>query len=204
MSELRDGRRRRRRRADAERNIAAILDAAVHVLNARPEASIEDIAEAAGVTRPTVYAHFPSREALLNAAVNHVTEQALAAMDAADLDHGPPAAALMRFMEAGWQTFERYPLLLGASAQQTDPQAEHDRHQPVQERLERLIRRGQQAGDFDPSLSPTWLTTISIGLGHTAGEQVTAKNMTSDEAWTALQHTILRIFGVDNARRAGR
>jgi AcrR family transcriptional regulator len=32
------------------------------VLSAQPEASVEDIARAAGVSRQTVYAHFPSRE----------------------------------------------------------------------------------------------------------------------------------------------
>ena len=45
-------------RADAERSIAAILDAAVQVLADRPEAGMGEIAKAAGVARQTVYAHF--------------------------------------------------------------------------------------------------------------------------------------------------
>ena len=45
-------------RADAERSIAAILDAAVQVLAARPDAGMGEIAKAAGVARQTVYAHF--------------------------------------------------------------------------------------------------------------------------------------------------
>jgi AcrR family transcriptional regulator len=184
----------RRRRADAERSIAAIVDAAVQVLSARPNGSIEDVAEAAGVTRQTVYAHFPSRAALLNAAIDRVTEQALAAMDDADLDHGPPTAALLRFMEAGWHAFERYPLLLGASP--AHPQADRVRHQPVQQRLHRLVKRGQDTGDFDGRLPATWLTAIAIALGHTAGAQVIAGSMTPADAWTALQRSTLQAFGI--------
>lgn len=56
----------RRRRADAERSNAAILDAAAGVLAQRPQASIEEIAKAAGISRQTVYAHFPAREVLLS------------------------------------------------------------------------------------------------------------------------------------------
>ncbi|MQA85348.1 MAG: TetR family transcriptional regulator [Streptosporangiales bacterium] len=203
MSELSGRQRRRRRRSDAERSIAAILDAAIRVLSERPEASIEDIAEAAGVTRPTVYAHYRSREALLNAAIDRITEEAIAAMDAADLDHGPPAAALRRFLTAGWRTLERYPLLLRTPTMQLDPQAERDRHEPVQERLERLAKRGQDTGDFDRRLSPTWLAAATIALGHAAGEQVAAERMTADEALTALSNSVLRIFGMPPGEVAG-
>jgi AcrR family transcriptional regulator len=40
---------------DAERSISAILDAASRVLGERPDASVEDIAKAAGISRQTVY-----------------------------------------------------------------------------------------------------------------------------------------------------
>ncbi|MDR2984103.1 MAG: hypothetical protein LBV34_04600, partial [Nocardiopsaceae bacterium] len=46
---------RRRRRADAEHNRAAIIGAAITALNGNPAASIEDVAKTAGVTRQTVY-----------------------------------------------------------------------------------------------------------------------------------------------------
>ncbi|PZG15983.1 TetR/AcrR family transcriptional regulator [Nonomuraea aridisoli] len=52
------------RRADAERNIAAILDAATRLISADPTVSVADIAKAAGVGRVTLYGHFPSRKAL--------------------------------------------------------------------------------------------------------------------------------------------
>ncbi|MGH3112703.1 MAG: TetR/AcrR family transcriptional regulator, partial [Gaiellaceae bacterium] len=79
---------RRRRRADAERSIAAILDAAIEVLSERPAASVEEIAGAAGVARQTVYAHYPSREALLQAVVDRALAETVAAIDAAEPDEG--------------------------------------------------------------------------------------------------------------------
>lgn len=184
---------RSRRRADAQRSIAAILDAAVNVLNENPGASIEDVAAAAGVTRQTIYAHYPSREALVSAAIDRVTDDAVATMDAAHLDHDPPVTALLQLATAGWRTYERYPRLLRMAP--LDPHAEQDRHQPIRERLERLAKRGQHTGDFDRRFSPSWLATVAMALGHAAAEDIAAGRMPPDQASTALKHSILRVFG---------
>ena len=103
--------RPRRRRADAEQNITAILQAATKVLTSQPEASVEDVARAAGVTRQTVYAHFASREALLNAVIEQAMAEASAAFEAAGLENAAPAEALIRLLDVGWQVSARYPFL---------------------------------------------------------------------------------------------
>jgi AcrR family transcriptional regulator len=88
---------------------AAILQAATGTLNANPGASVEDIARAAGVSRQTVYAHFPTREALLDAVIEHATAEVTAAFDAPEPDNLPPSAALVRLLGTGWQVTARYP-----------------------------------------------------------------------------------------------
>jgi AcrR family transcriptional regulator len=198
MSELASPERpRRRRRADAERSIAAILDAAVALLADRPDASVEEIGDAAGVTRQTVYAHFSSRDALLRAVVARVTEQVAAALDAAELDQGSATEALLRFVAASWQILERTPLLLRLPVEPVDTVAELDRHEPITSRLSRLIERGQSAGEFDRDVSASWLLTATIALGHAAGEQVGAGRMTAAEAAAAYERSLLRVFRAD-------
>lgn len=126
---------------------------------------MEAIATAADVTRQTVYAHFRSREQLLAAVIDRITEEAVAAMDAADPDTGPAGEALLRLLDAGARTAGRYPVLLQKiSSLAVSPQADHERHTPVTDRLKRVIRRGQQTGEFDDRLSPDWLATVTIKL----------------------------------------
>ncbi|PZG02852.1 TetR/AcrR family transcriptional regulator [Micromonospora deserti] len=184
------------RRADARRSQAAILDAAVHLLNTHPDASVEAIATAAGVTRQTVYAHFPSRQRLLAAALDRVTEETVTAMDTADPATGSAADALLRLLDAGTRTAGRYRVLLQQiNSIPVSPQADHERHVPVADRLRRVIRRGQDSGEFDDQLPTDWLIAVTIALGHAASEEADTGRMSADEATSALHTSLLRVFG---------
>jgi tRNA (adenine37-N6)-methyltransferase len=70
-----------RRRAISDRNVQAILDAAEELLRSQAPVTIAAVATQAGVSRVTVYAHFATTEALLEA----VVERARAHHD----DHRP-------------------------------------------------------------------------------------------------------------------
>jgi AcrR family transcriptional regulator len=184
----------RRRRSDARRSIDAILNAARVVFGERPDASMEDIASTAGVTRQTVYAHFPSRDALVAALIETAAAEYAALLDDADLDTAPPADALARFLGAGWQFLGRYPLLLNATAARI-PRPESDPHDFAPPRLERLIQRGQHAGDFAPSLPAPWLAAVILGLQHTAVAQVATGRLTTHEAEALCLESALRLCG---------
>jgi serine phosphatase RsbU (regulator of sigma subunit) len=64
----------RRRRADAEVNRERIVQAAMELLQAEPDASLEEIAGAAGLSRATIYRHFSSRSQLDAAARERARE----------------------------------------------------------------------------------------------------------------------------------
>ena len=198
MSEFGES-RGRQRRADAQRSIAAIVDAATLLLGRQPQAGMDDIATAAGVARQTVYAHFGSRQELLDAVVERITGEAVAALDSIDLDEGSAALALRRWLDEAWALLERYPVLLSPAMPAAAPEQELARHGPLTGRLVPLIRRGQRAGEFDRRLSPEWLITAMIALGHAAGQEVAAGRMTTRQAGRAFATSILRVYGVQAA-----
>jgi AcrR family transcriptional regulator len=169
------------------------LQAAIQTLNQDPRASVEDIARAAGVSRQTVYAHFPSRDALLDAVIERATTEFTAAFDGAGLDEAPPAVALVRLLDAGWQVTARYPFVWYLPMVSTERDA--SRHAPVLGRMLELIQRGQESGDLDPTLPPHWLLTASLALGRAAEEEVKAGRMTIEEATHAVRHSFLRLLG---------
>jgi AcrR family transcriptional regulator len=184
-------------RADAQRSIATILDAALELLAARPDASMADVAAAAGVARQTVYAHYASRAALLAAVAGRARDQTLAALDTAAPEDGPPAEALDRLTAAWWESVERNArALAGLAPAFADAADIHDFHVPILDRVEQLVRRGQAAGVFDSALPVTWLATAFLGLMHTAADAVAAGRLDSEQAGRALRRSVPRLFGV--------
>jgi AcrR family transcriptional regulator len=183
-----------RRRSDARRSIDAILNAARTVLAERPDASMEDIATTAGVTRQTVYAHFPSRDALIAALLQITGAETVAAFDAARLDTAPPADALRQYLDIGWELIRRHPFLLGPALTRNPP-GSSDHHDAGTARLEQLIRRGQRNGDFDRALSAAWLAAAIVGLFRVAAEEVAAGRLTTGKAAAMLLDTALRLCG---------
>ena len=61
-----------------------------------------------------------------------------------------------------------------------------------------IIERGQETGDFDRALSPSWLLTAALALGRAAEDEVKAGRMTIDEASHAVHHSYLRLFGIQD------
>ena len=177
-------------RADAERSVAAILDAAVQILAERPDAGLAAIAKAAGVARQTVYAHFDSREALLNAVAERALAQTLEAIDAAEPERGDADEALARLTAAWWASVARHARVLEALATALPSRDEvHAFHAPVLARVEALAARGSFAGE------PRWLATGFLALMHAAAEEVATGRMPEAVAGEALRASIPRLFG---------
>jgi len=164
-------------------------------LREQPESTMDDIARAAGVGRQTIYAHFPSREALVRAVVQRATAEAAETFAAAEPEKAAtPAEALSRLLEVGWEVSRRYPFLWYQPAVSTEEGAE--RHRAVLDRIEEFIRSGQEEGDFDARLTPRWLLSAMLALGRVAEDEVKARRMTIDDATDALQQSASRLLGL--------
>ena len=183
----------RPQRADARRNIAAILDAAVLCLTRNPEASIAEIAEVAGIGRVTLYGHFKTRAELIDAVLIRTIAEADAALDATDTS-GDPSAALTRLVEASWQIVNQSRSVLHAA--QRELPAEHIRggHDRILRRVQTLIERGQRSGAFRNDLPHSWLTTTAFSLMHSAADDSTAGRLNPDDGARIISSTLLAAF----------
>ncbi|MFI1912779.1 TetR/AcrR family transcriptional regulator [Nocardia sp. NPDC020380] len=184
----------RRRRIDGQQNAATILDAAGKVLAVRPDAGLTEVAKAAGVSRQTVYAHFPSREALIDALIAQATVRVVTALEAADLDRGPADQALVRLLEIGWEALAMDPFLLQLTTREQTPEQDRERHAPILGHVHAVVERGQREGDIDPELPISWVLASIFAIGHAAGEEVRAGRMTSATAIDVLRRTIPRLI----------
>ena len=86
-------------RADAQRNLVRVLDAAREVFAEQGiDAPVTEIADRAGVGVGTIFRRFPTKDDLLVAVVEQRTQQLIEAADLA-LESPDPGAALRGFME---------------------------------------------------------------------------------------------------------
>jgi TetR/AcrR family transcriptional regulator, mexCD-oprJ operon repressor len=180
-----------RRRADAERSIASILDAAVDALGSDPDASMAEIARRAGVVRATIYVHFPTREALLDAVTHRAVAEVAEVIDAAEPHRGDPADALARVVGASWRRLGRYHALVAINTQQHGDAELRERHSSVLAALEPLIARGQVDGTFRADVPAAWHLSMLLALIHAASGELRAGRITDVEAEVALVATAL-------------
>ena len=143
----------KRRRADADRSVAAILDAGLEALASDPDSSMSEIARRAGVVRATIYVHFPTREALLDAVMEYAVGQVVESMRGAEPHRGEPVEALMRVLRATWRQLGQFHGLLALNTARLSAEELHRRHLPMLDQLEPLIERGQKQGVFRSDLS---------------------------------------------------
>ena len=158
-----------RPRTRFQANRVRILDAAVMCFAADPDASMDDVAKAAGVVRRTVYAHFPNREALVEGIVD---DAATALADALDhIEPEDPAVALAVEGLRTWPVGDRYRVLLSFARKEMGEQRIADLVSPVRSRILALVERGRAQGKFSDYLPVPVLVGMMEGLTMATLEQ---------------------------------
>ena len=140
---------------------AAILEAAARVLAADgDQASMLDVAAAAGVGRATVYRYFPSRQVLLDELADVALERAGERLTAASLDKVPAAEAISRAVRALVDVGDYFVVL---ERERVRPDAARLEAQ-VGARLHAVLDRGQATGEIRDDVPASWLTEALLGL----------------------------------------
>lgn len=173
-------------RADARRNAQRVLDVAAELLAADPLISLERVAAHAGVSRTTLYHHFPRRETLLDALTDRSVGEVCAALQSASPAEGPAVEAMERTLKAAWQVIGRYRGLVLVNPRRLGRDELRRRLKPALEPVRSLIIRGQRGRAFDPELPPDWLLGLLTDLIHAASEQVSGGTMDPQTAERAL------------------
>jgi AcrR family transcriptional regulator len=185
----------KRRRADAERSVAAILDAGLEALASDPDSSMSEIARRAGVVRATIYVHFPTRESLLDAVMEYAVNQVVEAMRAAEPWRGEPEEALERVLRATWRQLAQFHGLLALNTARLSAEELHRRHVPMLDQLEPLIERGQKQGIFRSDLPIAWHLAVIRAVVHAASHEIQGGRLAEPEAEAAMISTALAAIG---------
>ena len=181
----------RRRRADAERSVQAILTAALEALASDPEASMAEIARRAGVVRATIYVHFPTRESLLDAVMEQVIAEVATRMIEAEPQRGEATEALERILVSTWQQLDRFQALVAINTARLSPQELHRRHLPVLEQLAPLIGRGQADGAFRSDVPLSWHLAVILAVVHAASGELSSNRISATEVEAAMLTTVM-------------
>ena len=195
-----DGAARKHRRADAERSVAAILDAALEALASDPDSSMSEIARRAGVVRATIYVHFATREALLDAVMERAVRDVAHATRDAEPQRGAPKEALERVLRATWRELSRFHALLAINTTRLSPEELHRRHLPVLNELAPLIERGQEDGTFRRDLPVSWHLAVVRAIVHTASSEIRSGRIAEADAEAAMLSTALAAVAAPSAR----
>lgn len=124
------------------------------------QASMNDVAAAAGVARATVYRYFPNRQALLDDLARAAVSDADARLMSARIDEVAPEEGIARAVRALIDVGDSF-VLLARDRVRSDPERFERR---VIQPLRHLFERGQAAGDIRADIASARLTESLIGL----------------------------------------
>jgi AcrR family transcriptional regulator len=160
----------RRPRADAQRNRERILDAAKQAFTrSTGTVNLDDIAKKAGVGPGTLYRHFPTREALLEAVYRTEVEK-LAAAERELSKTLPPVEALRAWMllfvdyiAAKHVIAPALNTLVGGPSKLFESSGAQ-----IKAATRALVKRAIASGDIRPDLDPIDLLRALIGVSNVA------------------------------------
>jgi AcrR family transcriptional regulator len=160
----------RKPRADAQRNRARILEIAKRAFTrSGANVSLDDVARQARIGAGTLYRHFPTRDALLEAVYRTEVEK-LAAAEREFAEAMPPVEALRAWMLLFVDYIATKELIapalnnmVGGPSKLFESSGNH-----IKGAIDSLVKRAIKNGDIRPDLDPVDLLRALIGVSNVA------------------------------------
>lgn len=158
------------RRGRPGHDLDTVVRTAVDLFIARgyDATSMADLAAALGLSKSTLYHHVPSKERLLELALDPALSGLTAVVDTAAGDPGPAYDRLRRVLEDGVRLLvEHQPavtLLLRVHGNTPVERAALDRRRHVDARLASLVRAAADEGALRADLDPTVVSRLLFGM----------------------------------------
>jgi AcrR family transcriptional regulator len=160
----------RKPRTDAQRNRERILEVAKDAFTrSGADASLDDIAKQAGVGAGTLYRHFPTRDALIEAVYRSEVEK-LAAAERKFTETMPPIDALRTWMLQFVDHIAAKQIIAPAlnSVVGGPSKLYEGSHGLIHGAIDTLVKRAIKSGDIRRDLDPFDLLRALIGVSHIA------------------------------------
>jgi AcrR family transcriptional regulator len=182
----------RKPRADSARNRQSLIDAAKAAFaEVGLNVSLEEIARRAGVGIGTLYRHFPTREAVVEAVYRREVEQ-LAEAAPLLLETSPAADALHKWMHLFIDYIATKRLIapsLGAAAARTSPLYATSA-ELITRAITTLVKRAVASGEVRKDIDPSDLLRAMVGVSYG----------NPDQAWEASARRLIDLL-MDGLRR---
>lgn len=167
-----------------------LLTAATHVLLRRPTASLSEVAAATGVSRTTLYARFPTRQALLVGLAQAAMDLVERAYSDARLDASDVFGSLTRVVGLLVPLGERVEFLLRERSLDDEPELVA-RYAALDRPLVEFVERAQSAGQLRADLPAWWVVMSLAGSVYAAWEAIADGRLAPRDAAALVLGTVL-------------
>lgn len=186
-------------RADARRTRAALVDATIGTLSACPNATLGEIADAAGVSRGTVYGHFANRRSLIAAAFTRM-QQELNEQFAAIDSTIPASKSLDDLVATSWWVLGHFAsLAIAAKTEMSSIELNRLGDMPVSH-IREILLRGRGEGAFRSDQDLRWQIDCIYALLQVGTKRIREGGLTQDKVIAELIKTIRSLLQEGGAK----
>ena len=179
------------RRRDAAANRAALLVAAQSVLARDPHASLDAIAQSAGLSRRALYGHFSDRESLLREVIAIGAGRFNAIAEATD--DPDPRVALAHMAARLWREASAVRASANIALDDAHVAGTVRSLAPLRRRVRELTRQGVESGAFRGDVAPDLLAFL---IEETARATLRELRLSTRDADAAVVRVVLSIAGL--------